>query len=415
MTAVGVAELDDRRQRALTRMRAVAGSLLVAAAVVYVLTLGLDGAWGYLHAFAEAAMVGAVADWFAVTALFRRPFGLPIPHTAIIPTRKGALARSLQQFVRGNFLTEPVVRSRVADAQVALRVGSWLAVEAHSARAVQEASVLAQTALDNVKDADVAALLETEVLPRLREEPLSEIAGRLLGDIVEEGAHRGLVDLVLAEAHRWLTDNPETFADALLTRAPWWTPQWLDEQVTGRIHFEVLGWVTDIRDDPDHEARIALDALLRQLALDLQHDPDTKQGAERLKERLMSQPQVLEAATSLWQALRRALAESLANPVGAVRTRATAALVSFGERLIEDEELRRRWDGYAADVAAFLASRYGDELTTVITDTIDRWDGREAARRIELHVGRDLQFIRINGTVVGGLAGLTIHALSQLR
>ena len=405
---------DENRRRGLNRMRAVAASLLVFAAVIYLLTLDRDGTLGYVHAASEAAVVGAVADWFAVTALFRHPLGLPIPHTALIPTRKGALARSLQEFVSGNFLTEDVVRGRVADADVSLRVGSWLRDEAHSRRVVDEAVVLVRLGLQKVQDEDVRALLESEVLPRLAEEPLSEVAGRLLGDVVEEGAHHGLVELALTEAHQWLVANPESFAAVLTTRAPWWTPQWLDERVVTRMHLEMVAWVDDIRADPQHRARVALDELLAQLATDLQLDPETMARAERLKARLLGQPQVLNTATALWRALRTALDEALARPESAVRQRAVTALAAFGERLEGDDDLRARTDGYVADAAAFLVGRYGDELTTVITDTIDRWDGHEAARRIELHVGRDLQFIRINGTVVGGLVGLLIHAVTQL-
>ncbi len=395
-------------------MRWVAGLLLVAAAIVYVLTIDRDGKWGYVHAASEAAMVGAVADWFAVTALFRRPLGLPIPHTAIIPTRKGALARGLQDFVTENFMAESVVRSRVIDAHVSSRIGDWLADEEHSARVVAEMATLARNGLDKIEDDDVSALLHTEVIPRLVDEPLSEVTGRLLGDIVGEGAHHGLVDLVLTEAHRWLAGNPEAFADALSSRAPWWSPQWLDARVTTKLHGELLAWLVDIRDDNAHEARHALDQLLRRLAEDLQHDPETMQRAERLKARLLTQPQVLDTAVSLWQGLRRVLADALDAPDSTVRARATSALADFGRSLRDDEVVRARWDQRAADAAAYLVGRYGSELTTVITDTIDRWDGREAARRIELHVGRDLQFIRINGTVVGGLAGLLIYALTKL-
>ncbi len=394
-------------------MRAVAGALLVAAGVVYVLTLDRGGAWAYVHATSEAAMVGAIADWFAVTALFRHPLGIPIPHTAIIPTRKGALARSLQDFVTDNFLAESVVRDRVKAAQVSLRVGRWLGEPEHCSRVVAEGSSLAHTALGKVRDEDVKALLEQELIPRLVEEPLSEIAGRLLDDIVDDGAHHGLVDLVLAEMHSWLLNNPTAFAEALTTRAPWWSPQWLDERVIAKVYVELLDWVADIRDDSRHQAREALDALLRQLAQDLQTDPDTIERAERLKARLLCQPQVLVTAASLWRALRAVLQESLESPDSAIRGRATAALGVLAQRLREDDELQRRCDDLASDAVVFLVDRYGMELTTVITETIDRWDGHEAARRIELHVGRDLQFIRINGTLVGGLAGLAIYALTR--
>ena len=176
-------------------------------------------------------MVGAIADWFAVTALFRHPLGLPIPHTALIPTRKNMLARSLQDFVTENFLSEQVVRARVQDAQVARRVARWLAEGDHSARVVDEASEVVRAALLRIDDREVAALLKDELLPRIAEEPLSVLAGQLLQEILTDGAHRGLVDLAFSETHTWLVENPETVAQVLSSRAPWWTPQWLDDKV----------------------------------------------------------------------------------------------------------------------------------------------------------------------------------------
>jgi uncharacterized membrane-anchored protein YjiN (DUF445 family) len=405
---------DAARRRGLRQMRSVALGLLLAAAAVFVATLHGDGAWAYVHATAEAAMVGAIADWFAVTALFRRPLGLPIPHTAIIPTRKDALARSLQDFVADNFLSEDVVRSRVAAAQMSRRAGEWLSSEPNAVWVVDEAAVLVRAALGRVDDVEVAALIESELLPRLAEEPLSQVAGRLLADVVAEDAHRGLVDLGLSEAYRWLTSNREAVTAALETRAPWWTPKWLDDRVVGRLHAEVVAWVADIRDSPSHPARQALDALLRQLAADLQGDPATIERAERLQQRFLGSPQVVTSAVSLWNAVRRSLLDAIETPDSAVRARAVQALTDFGGRLGADAALRARFDAAAQDAAAFLVNRYGRELTTVISDTIERWDGREAARRIELHVGRDLQFIRVNGTIVGGLAGLAIYSLGRL-
>ena len=413
-TGLTLSAADVERRRGLRRMRSVALGLLVLAAVVYLLTLHRSDPWTYVHATAEAAMVGAIADWFAVTALFRYPLGIPIPHTALIPTRKGMLARSLQEFVGENFLHEDVVRRRVADAQVSRRLGQWLAEEEHSRRVVSEAATLTRAALNRLDDSDLEALLGGELLPRLADEPLAAIAGQLLTDVVEDNAHVGLVELVLDEVHRWLVANKETFCRVVRTRAPWWSPTWLDEKVADRLHLEIVAWVADIRADRSHSARVAFNDLLRKLATDLQHDPDTMERAERLKARLLSQPQVLVTAMSLWRALRRALDVTLGDPDSGLRRRATGRLAAFGLTLQSDSALQQRLDARAADLAAFVVNRYGTELTTVITDTIDRWDGREAARRIELHVGRDLQFIRINGTVVGGLAGLVIYTVSRL-
>ena len=405
---------DQARATGLRRMRGVALSLLLVAAVIFVATDGHSGAWGYVHATAEAAMVGAIADWFAVTALFRHPLGLPIPHTAIIPTRKAALGKSLEEFIAENFLVEAVVRERVAGAAISRRLGGWLRDEANATRVVDELAAVARNGLINVTDEDVASLLEGEIIPRLLEEPLSPISGRLLAEVVAERAHHGMVDLALLEADRWLRGNQETVTRVLNTRAPWWTPQWLDEKVTERIYLEVVAWVEDIRSDPEHDARRAFDDMLRQLAHDLQNDPTTMERAERLKTRLLTQPQVVATATSIWNVVRRALVSTLADPASPLRARGVARLRHLGERMVTDLSMRERVDGYASDAAAFMVTRYGGEITTVITSTIDRWDGKEASRRIELHVGRDLQFIRINGTIVGGLAGLVIYSAARL-
>jgi uncharacterized membrane-anchored protein YjiN (DUF445 family) len=405
---------DERRRVALRRMRTLAVALLLFAATVYLLTLGQDGFLGFVNAGAEASMVGAMADWFAVTALFKHPLGLPVPHTALVPTRKDELGRSLEEFVGANFLQESVIRDRIALARMSERIGHWLVEPENSKRVVDEVAAVLQVGLSRVRDEDMAALVEDALLPRFREEPISPIAGSLLEEIVRDGAHHGLVDLAFEEAHRWLLDNEETFTDVVGERAPWWSPQALNERVTHRVYIEAVAWVDDIRKDPYHHARTALDSVLAKLANDLLHDEATQERAERLKERVLDHPQVVVTATSLWNAFRTALLNALADDDGPLRHRAVLELSAFGARLVTEEELRERLDGHAADLAVFVVGRYGDELTAVITHTVDRWDGKEAARRIELYVGRDLQFIRINGTIVGGLVGVLIHAVTVL-
>jgi uncharacterized membrane-anchored protein YjiN (DUF445 family) len=408
------AAADELRRRGLRRMRTLAVSLLMLAAAVYLVTLGEDGVWGFVNASAEASMVGAIADWFAVTALFRHPLGLPVPHTALVPKRKDDLGRSLQEFVGANFLQESVIRDRIAVAGISGRLGRWLMAPVNSRRVVDEAATVLQAGLSGVDDEDVAALLRDAVLPRFRDEPISPVAGSLLEEVVADGAHHGLVDLTLEEAHRWLLGNEETFTEVVGERAPWWSPQTLNQKVTHRLHVEAVAWADDIRQDPYHHARSALDSMLAQLAHDLLHDEETQERAERLKERVLDHPQVLATATSLWNAFRTALLSALAEQEGPLRHRGVLELTRFGSRLVTEPELRARLDGHAADLAVFAVDRYGDELTAVISHTIDRWDGKEAARRIELFVGRDLQFIRINGTLVGGLVGLLIHAVAVL-
>ncbi len=405
---------DAVRRRGLRQMRSVAVGLLLAAAAVYVATLGLDGFWGYVNAGAEASMVGAIADWFAVTALFKHPLGLPIPHTALIPRRKDDLGRGLQQFVGENFLQEVVIRDRVAAATISERVGRWLSVPDNAHRVVDEVAEVAAIGLGKVTDEHVEDLVANAILPRIVEEPIAPLLGGLLDEVVRDDLHHPLVDLALAELHEWLLKNPDTVTEVLAERAPWWSPPRVNQAVTARVYTETVRWVAEIRNDPQHHARAALDSMLTQLAHDLLHDPEVQARAEAFKERVLTHRAVVETSVAVWNALRRALISSLNDPYGAVRERLAVELARFAERLNADAELRERLDNTAADVAVFAVKRYGDEVTTVITHTIERWDGKEAARRIELHVGRDLQFIRINGTIVGGLVGVAIHAVSVL-
>ena len=405
---------DEGRRRALRRMRSLAVSLLLLAAVVYVATLGRDGFLGFVNAGAEASMVGAIADWFAVTALFRHPLGLPVPHTALIPRRKDELGRSLEEFVGENFLQEDIIRERLAVAAISERIGQWLAEPENARRVVREVADVASIGLGKVRDEHIADLVSEALVPRFREEPISPLLGGLLGEMVRDDLHHGLVDLALEELHQWLLENPETVAEVLGERAPWWTPPRLNEAVLARVNIELVRWVRDIRDDPHHHARRALDSMLATLADDLLHDPETQARTEALKERVLDHPQVVATSISLWNALRRSLQASLADPEGAVRVRLLTEVEHFSGRLLAEEPLRRRLDGIAADLIVFGVGRYGSEAIAVITHTIQRWDGKEAAERIELHVGRDLQFIRINGTLVGGLVGVLIHAGSVL-
>ena len=405
---------DALRARGLRQMRTIAVALLLGAALVYLVTLRRDGFVGFVNAGAEASMVGAIADWFAVTALFKHPLGLPIPHTALIPRRKDELGKGLQEFVGENFLQESIIRERMGAAGISARLGTWLMEPENARRVVDEAADLAAIALDKVRDEHVADLVSEALVPRFREEPISPLLGGMLAEMVHDDLHHGLVDLALEELHRWLEHNPDTVAEILGERAPWWAPPRLNEAVTARINVELVRWVGEIRADSRHHARAALDSLLAQLAQDLLENPATQERTERLKQRILDHPQVIDSSISLWNALRRTLLVSLQDPEGAVRQRLLTEVCRFAERVLAEEELRARLDGVAIDAAVFVVERYGAELTAVITHTIERWDGKEAARRIELHVGRDLQFIRINGTLVGGLVGVAIHTVSVL-
>jgi uncharacterized membrane-anchored protein YjiN (DUF445 family) len=405
---------DSSRRRDLRRMKTLATALLAVAALGYALTLHREGWLGFVNAACEAAMVGAAADWFAVTALFRHPLGLPVPHTALIPTRKDALGRSLQDFVATHFLAPDVVRARVAAVGVGRRAGVWLSDAAHAERVAGEVAGVGRGLLRVMEDERVVPVLEHVVLRPMLVKPWAEPGGRLLEHVVAEGAHHRLVDAVADEVHRWLLRHEDVVAALIRDRAPAWTPAWVDERVANRAYHEALRWVSDIRADPRHRVRLAVDDVLLGLAKNLQSDPATQARALAVQERVLDSPAVREAVEALWRVARGVLEESTRDEGSDLRRRLVAGVSSFGRRLADDGALQETVDRYVQDAAGYLVTSYRDEVATVISETIERWDGREASRRIELHVGRDLQFIRINGTVVGGLVGVLIHAVTVL-
>ena len=410
---------DLVRRRGLVRMKTGATALLVVAAVVWVIARRAEadgaGAWaGYLRAAAEAGMVGGLADWFAVTALFRRPLGLPIPHTAIIPTRKDALGRTLSDFVGINFLSEQVVRDRLRQADVPRRLGRWLAEPAHAQRVTAEAARALRGAVDVLRDEDLRAVLEPAVLRRLGALPVGPALGRLLAQVVEDKAHHRLVDLLAAGVDDWLAANRELVEDVVGRQAPVWSPLFLDRRIASRVYGELTRVAGEVRADPEHPMRLALDRMLAGFAEDLRHDPATIERASGALRSALDQPGVRRAFGDVIAAGRRLLLEMVDDPDGELRTRLAAALADLGRKLDTDDALRARVDTWVADAAAYVVTHYRDELTRTITDTVERWNGVETARKVELAVGRDLQFIRINGTVVGALAGVVIHAASTL-
>lgn len=407
---------DAERRIALRRMRMVATGLLVAAAVLYLMTLrpSREGWLGWVNAGSEAAMVGALADWFAVTAIFRHPLGIPVPHTALVKKRKNELGRSLQQFVTNNFLTIDVLSERVAEAQLVERAAVWLEQADNRRRLIGQAVRGGKAALARVDDKAVEELVNSTVLPRLRQQEVSPMLGRLLGDVVTDGSHQQLVDVLAREMHAWLQRHPDAARQVIGERAPKWSPSWLDRQVVDFGYNQALEWSMAVRMQPSHPFRKAVDGYLAKLAEDLQSEPKVMAKAETIKERLLANSSVPGAVVEIWHSLRGAVDTALDDEDSQVWRHADRALAGFAERLRHDPELRERAQARVDDALVFLVETYGEELATVISTTVDRWDADEASKRIELFVGRDLQFIRINGTIVGALAGLAIHAVSQL-
>jgi uncharacterized membrane-anchored protein YjiN (DUF445 family) len=414
----GTADEPGLRQ-GLRRMRIIATGLLAAVVTIYLAMQGWyrhgGPAWaGYVAAAAEAGVVGALADWFAVTALFRHPLGLPIPHTAIIPHRKDALGRGLETFVSTHFLAEDVIREKVDGIGVSARVGAWLRQPAHAERVTTEIADRLTSVIAGMNDDLVREIVEKAVLPRVVERPWAGVLGTALQRVLDDRLHHRIVDVLVAEIQDWLVHNPETFVRLVLDQAPSWTPQWLDEAVAAKAYDKALEAIAALRADPFHRIRQTIDRFLGDFAGRLRTDPELGEQVEQVKGRLLGHPEVGRAVSAIWATTRTILLDLAGDPRSTARVRATDELAAFGARLASDPELGATVDRGAADLATRAIARYKGDIAAIIGDTVASWEPAETSRRIELHVGRDLQFIRINGTVVGALVGLVIHALTDL-
>lgn len=401
-------------------MKIVALSFLLGAAVIFLLCSWLqsrgDAApWvGYVRAAAEAGMVGALADWFAVTALFKHPLGIPIPHTAIIKRKKDQLGEGLGTFVRENFLSADNVETKLRSADVASRTGKWLAEPANADRVAAEASTVLRALVEMLRDEDVQQVLDRMIVKRIAEPQWGPPIGRVLSSLLEEGRQEALLQLLADRAFQWTLNADEVIERVIERDSPTWSPRWVDHLVGDRIHRELMDFTDKVRRNPDHELRRSATKFLFEFADDLQNDAVTIQKAENVKEQIMGRDEVARAAETAWSTAKRLILESVDDPSSALRVRIADTVVRIGESLRDDADLRVKVDNWIVRGAQHLVSEYGAEITTIITDTIERWDADEASRRIELHVGRDLQFIRINGTVVGSLAGLVIYTVAHL-
>ncbi|MBH0123031.1 DUF445 domain-containing protein [Rhodococcus sp. HM1] len=420
MAKVQLLTNDDAAKRAdLRRMKVVATGFLVFATVVYLFCRWQEtrgaGEWvGYVRAASEAGMVGALADWFAVTALFRHPLGVPVPHTAIIKKKKDQLGASLSSFVGTNFLAPDVVSAKIESAQIPLRLGGWMAQPANAQRVAQETSTVLRGIVTVLREEDIQQVIDHTIVKRIAEPEWGPPIGRVLTELIAEERHLPLIDMLAERAHQWALGSQETIDRIISRDSPSWSPKFVDMLLGEKIHRELVEFTWKVRSNPTHEVRLAANKFLADYARDLQTDPATIAKAERVKAEIMGRDEVTQLAAATWRTAKRMILESVDDPNSTLRTKVAENVMHLGARLRDDDELRGKVDGWLLDGARYIAANYADEITAVIRETVERWDADEASRKIELAVGRDLQFIRINGTVVGSLAGLAIYTVSQL-
>jgi uncharacterized membrane-anchored protein YjiN (DUF445 family) len=409
-------ESVDVRTRRLAAARRRATALLAAVTVLFlaVTAAGVHGTFlGYVQAGAEAAMVGGVADWFAVTALFRRPLGLPIPHTALIVERKDQFAATLGQFVQENFLNADVLAERIRAARIVPRLAAWLADKANAERFAGHAADLVVRGAEALRDEDVQGVLTAELTRALDSVELAPLAGRVLGAVIAGGHHDELFNTIVTGADRYLADHEAELRDLFEGEAPRWVPDAVYRLVFDRLHARLRQRLAAMAADPNDETRRQFEEWIAGLPERLETSPELRERGERIKRDVLGSAGVRDWSSSLWQQAKSALRAQAADPQSELRSRLADALVAAGWRLGSDRRLQEGLERVVESGARTLADQFHDELAGLVTGTIQRWDAAETSSQLELLLGRDLQFIRINGTVVGAGVGLALHAISM--
>jgi uncharacterized membrane-anchored protein YjiN (DUF445 family) len=400
------------RQLAAARRRATALLAAVTALFVAVTAAGAHGTLlGYVQAGAEAAMVGGVADWFAVTALFRHPLGLPIPHTALIVERKDQFAATLGQFVVENFLNGDVLAERIRSARLVSRLAAWLADQANAARFAGQAAGLVVRVAEALRDEDVQQVLTAELTRAVGSVEVAPLAGRALRVLIAGGHHADLFNTIVSAADSYLGDHYDDLRQLFAGEAPRWVPDALYRRVFDRMYNRLRQRLVAMAADPGDETRRQFEAWIAGLPDRLETSPELRERGERLKQDVLGSALLRDWSSSIWQKVKEALRTQADDPQSELRRRLAEVLVAAGRRLESDDRLHEGLERMVESGARAVADHFHGDLAGLVTGTIERWDATETSSQLELLLGRDLQFIRINGTVVGASVGLVLHAI----
>jgi uncharacterized membrane-anchored protein YjiN (DUF445 family) len=407
---------ETAQRAALRRNRRLATTLLICAAAIFLATMLREapGFWTLLiRAGAEASVVGALADWFAVTAVFRRPLGLPIPHTAIVPRNKDRIGAALGVFVANNFLTPALVAAKLRSLDVAGKLAAWLATPANAEAAAQRAMLALPSAIGALEDQEIREFALRALGEQLRTADLSAVLGKTLAAMTAGEPFDTLVDRLLDALQSTLEDNAPAIYQGVEERTAWWIPKVVDRRIaTGIVRglSELLGEIRE-RGNPK---RLAIRRHVEQLADDLVHSPSHRRKLEALKDQLLAQPEIRLWLAALWDGLRKVVLADLALPDSKTREAITRGLVSLGRTLAADIAMRGRLNAAIEEAALAVIVPWRGEIGQFISDAVKGWETRTIVDRLELALGADLHYIRITGTLVGACVGCALFLVATL-
>jgi uncharacterized membrane-anchored protein YjiN (DUF445 family) len=389
--------------------------LLALMAALFFLTLQRPEGWaGWVHAFAEAGMVGAFADWFAVVALFRHPMGIPIPHTAIIPHRKNEIGENLARFVADHFLHPEVVRVKLQSTNLARKSAEWLKSPAGHERVLDLGVRASQWVLGALHEERVRQFIRKLGQRQLADVNLAPMLGKTLDWLVQDGRHQEILTQSLRFALVLLHDNREQIRGNVQRESPWWMPGFVDDRILVQMLDRIETLLLEMSLNPDHVMRGNFNQWMLRWAAELQHDPDYLRLGQQLKQGLLENGDLQDYLYRLWMDLVTGLESDLENPESPLRRQLGDLLSGLAEELENDPEMQAWMDEWLIDSAVSIVDENRHSIASLISDTVRGWDAVETSQRIEQAIGRDLQFIRINGTLVGGLVGLVIHAIKLM-
>jgi uncharacterized membrane-anchored protein YjiN (DUF445 family) len=405
----------DQRRAGLRRMRLFATLLLVLMTAIFIATTAIKVDWPwipYLRAFAEAGMVGACADWFAIVALFRRPLGLPIPHTGIVPNNKERIGKALGNFITNNFLTAAVMNERLARIDIVGALGRWLSEPANAKRLGDYVALQLPNIAESLPLPRIGESIGIIAQQAARAIPAAPLASKLLAILWAQGEAQALLAQAIEQSEAWLVGNKDILTEKVSERSSRWIPKWIDRMIAEKVLNGVLGTLAEMR-DPSHPWRIELRKAVDKLIAELATDPQMRARVEDLKAELLASPLLIEQAKTLWAEVETGLASGLPAHSEAIGEACARALHNAGAWLQEDEARKAQLNRRIRIIGERFLLPFRVEIGAFIERVVRNWDSATLVDRLELQVGKDLQYIRINGTLVGGLVGLLIYSASQ--
>ncbi|SDI46900.1 Uncharacterized membrane-anchored protein YjiN, DUF445 family [Chryseobacterium taeanense] len=409
---------DEAKRKQLRKYKAFATGLFLLMAIIFIATTllqkNINSHWiGYVRAFSEAAMVGALADWFAVTALFRHPLGLPIPHTNLIENSKQRLGDNLGSFVVNNFLSSQNIRPYIQKLKISGFVGEWLGKEKNQEVVIRNISDIVLDILNKLDDSSVSQFITKKVQEMTTDIKLNKIVGNGISYIIEKNDHQRIVTNLSSQIKNYIIENDEMIKERVKKGSYTFIPSFVDNKIADKIAIGLSDFFKEIEEDPQHEIRALITQKIHEFSIDLKEDPKWDEEFTSIKNDLLKGNKIEEYSIDIWISIKNTLKNELQEEQSALKIYLSRNINEFSENLKTDENLQNKIDDWVRVTAYKYILKNTHQFGNLISSTVGNWQGKELSEKLELEVGKDLQFIRVNGTLVGGLVGLIIYTIAH--